>query len=143
MLRHLTRHRRVVVNQPHAFFVASFMILAACSSAPSANNDASVSDHQPSTMFHEQRIESGLFGNTIQFWLLHHGLTKDHKSELDDQRVNQPVDRPMDRQAEQRLGRSTIQKPERQVDRPLNQKPVRRLNRPVNRTMNRQLDRRN
>lgn len=125
---------------PQVFIlVVGFMILAACSSAPSQIEDPSASEHQRSTVFHEQSLESGLFGNTIQYWLLHHGLREDHKTELEDHHVNQSIDQPMNRQAEQRLGRPTIQKPDRQVDRPRSQQPVQRLNRPNNR----QLDRRN
>lgn len=132
-----------MVNQPQVFIVVSFMILAACSSAPSPNNDASVSEHQPTTMYHEQKIESGLFGNTIQFWLQHQGLSENHKSETAVQRENQGADQPPDREGDQRLDRPTIQKLDRQLDRPLNQQPVRRPNRPVNHSINRQLDRGN
>ena len=92
-------------------------------------------------MDQEQKMEQGLLGNTIQFWLLRHGFAEDHKNEIDDQHENQPVDRALDREADQQLGRPTIQKPDRPLDRPLSQQPVRRLNRPVNRTINRELDR--
>ncbi len=143
MLSYCTKHRRVGVNNSQAFIVVGFMILTSCSSVPSQIEDPSASEHQRSHVFHEQRIESGLFGNTIQYWLLHHGLREDQKPELDDQHqhqsVDQSIDQPMNRQAEQRLGRPTIQKPDRQVVLPRSQQPVQRFNRPNNR----QLDRRN
>ncbi len=139
MLPYFTKHRKVGVNNSQAFILVGFMILTACSSVPSQVEDLSASEPKSSPVFHEQSLESGLFGNTIQYWLLHHGLREDHKTELDDQHIHRSIDQPISRQTDQRLGRPTIQKPDRIVERPRRQQPVHRLNRPNNR----QLDRRN
>ncbi len=121
------------------------MILVGCSSALSPYKETPVSEQRNPTMAHEPKIEQGLLGNTIQFWLWRHGLANDQTNQMGVLRDNQPVDRPTNREADQRLGSATIQKPDRQLDRqldqPLNQQPVRQRNRPVSRSFNRQLDR--
>ncbi len=125
------------MNRLQVFIVVSFMTLAACSSAPTHNEDTSVSERQSPTMYHEQKAEQSLFGSTIQFWLQDHGLVEDHQDKRVIQGENQPVDRVVGSGTDQQLGHPTLQKPNRQVGESRSQQPVQRLNRPINRRFDR------